>query len=771
MKHSDDVLEIYFQKISRINKSNLIKKASKISELFDLISSGAVTLNKALADNNIALKDYIFGLSEQGKSVDDIAKHMKDAKLSVDFISEVIDIRKITKEAAVLKEALTSSYKKYSSVINSFGKGNSGQLSDDLIVETYKSLSTENKAQTIPPILKRLEELKTDLISLQGNSLSSDVRSISETISTSSSIPRIYADYESRLLKEIQKRGITLNPDGSFVKSTPTSTPDVKPNPTPAAPAASKPATTPKAAPSPVQKTIEDDFDLSPQPDIVAPKTPGSKTRKKVPKPAPEQTVESPKPTPEPVKTEPPKVEPPKAEAPKAEIPKTAPPKAEAPKATTPEAEAPKAEVPKATTPEVEVSKTTPTPDISESKSPGEVLGKTVAKLDAIERETTEPALKESVSKAKKAVTAQADNLPSKDKSEYDTYLAREKAKIDAQKLYQGKNLKESFKETINEFVVSSFKTGLIFTAGAAISGIFVALGLGWNVIKLAAVATGCYYLYKYITAEDPQLIGSDISEEILKSQIELVYSMLSNYTVKDGSANVGIFNKTIESLQLAYHSKLYDTAESEAEFNRALEVLDQLSENLFGLLSIPEFANDLVDATGYEDTAEEGKKLYYIIKNIKSLFIKAREKYPDKVFPGKNDITEPIGKAAPQDTTNTPGQVVKVLNEDIDISKMSPQFRSAAPRLAEKVLNSREGKIFLDPDNIWGGWLQKQTTTNSEGVLVRDFKKEYLEALKFLYLNKIFSRHDLAKFFRNNLSRVSRKNHSGFKNALKHYS
>jgi len=148
--------------------------------------------------------------------------------------------------------------------------------------------------------------------------------------------------------------------------------------------------------------------------------------------------------------------------------------------------------------------------------------------------------------------------------------------------------------------------------------------------------------------------------------------------------------------------------------------------------------------------------------------------------------VDTPVGRPAPgqgrpdqSDQPNQseqrggPGHVphpVTIYGQEIDIGHLSRGLRSAAPRMIQKVMLSPEGLAFTDPDDVWGGWLPKTPVEGADGKIVQNKTADYLRALKYLYLNKIFSRGDLRRFVRQSLPKVGRRRASGWKDAVRHY-
>jgi hypothetical protein len=135
-----------------------------------------------------------------------------------------------------------------------------------------------------------------------------------------------------------------------------------------------------------------------------------------------------------------------------------------------------------------------------------------------------------------------------------------------------------------------------------------------------------------------------------------------------------------------------------------------------------------------------------------------AKPSDPTQPGQGGESVTGPVGR-----TENEPGGVpvpVTIYGQEIDIGHTSAGFRSAAPRLIEKVLNTPEGLAFIDPENKWGGFL-KRTGNKSN---------DYLRSLYYLYKNQVFNSRQLRRLMRRNLPSAGKKRMSGWKSAVKYY-
>lgn len=262
--------------------------------------------------------------------------------------------------------------------------------------------------------------------------------------------------------------------------------------------------------------------------------------------------------------------------------------------------------------------------------------------------------------------------------------------------------------------------------------------------------------------------------------------------------------NESLSSLKaLKFKSNSYGgnkTKELILSIERSLGGLERLRGNLtsetlldaaeklddLGLLLVEyvddqsEIYKDLDDVTGFEGAIANLRDLYGSISEFKELSYAAINSGENSTG-GDRGVESSTGFSSRKRDESMEGSaegdlpghvphIISILGEEIDIGHLSRGMRSAAPRIIKKVLSSPEGLAFVDPENIWGGWLPKTPVRDADGKIVQDKQADYLRALKYLYLQKIFSRRSLRRFIRQNLQSAGRKRMSGWKEALKAY-
>lgn len=307
-----------------------------------------------------------------------------------------------------------------------------------------------------------------------------------------------------------------------------------------------------------------------------------------------------------------------------------------------------------------------------------------------------------------------------------------------------------------------------------------------FSLLKFTAIAGalggGAYLAWKYFFQKDPQ--GAVKIKAVMQSQ-ETTVSKLRSLKFKPNSIGQQkttlLIQSIITSLRTISGLSNVDNL-TEGNYNQILNDLDSVDLSIDDYLNSKDLiANDLESPEGFEEAIEELHTLKNNFIELKKSVLEATQsseniKNETSLNPTQRGINQPIGKTVDV-SENTPPlsqhipQMVKVFGTDIDIGKdNSPGFRSSANRIIEKVINTPEGKAFLDPDNLWGGWLTKTTQQDENGKVVQDKATDYLRALKFLYLNKIFNLQDLRKFIKDNLPKDGRKRLSGWNTAIKHY-
>lgn len=306
-------------------------------------------------------------------------------------------------------------------------------------------------------------------------------------------------------------------------------------------------------------------------------------------------------------------------------------------------------------------------------------------------------------------------------------------------------------------------------SAGVVGTGAVKYVGKG---VLLGALALGVYKAYLYFFRNNKQYVIEQVSE-YKKAQYDIVRK-LRELDFKSDSQGQELTNRLIDTILESFKSIDFLLKEkediTEQEYNKVIIDLNSVIDEVSGYIENKKVIElDLVSKTGFDSVIDDLTKFL-------NQTIKIGELATPKEQPSSGRIVEPAAMRA--ETTEEPAesvgtglpQIISIYDEDIDISHLGREMRSAAPRMIEKVFNTPEGLVFVDPDNIWGGWLKQTTIADSDNNVSRNYSADYLKAFKYLFLNKIFNRVQLKQFMKQNLPKVSRKRLSGFHDALKHY-
>jgi hypothetical protein len=323
---------------------------------------------------------------------------------------------------------------------------------------------------------------------------------------------------------------------------------------------------------------------------------------------------------------------------------------------------------------------------------------------------------------------------------------------------------------------------GKMISGGATIAGTGIIYALKFLAIT-SLFGGGAYLAWSYFFKNNESLVNENIKEAI-QEQENLLLS-LKNLRFKPGaeSQNKVVELTTVLSKSLERISLLQNPSSlTERTYSEIMSDLDNLELSLDNVIgSKKNIILDLEDGSSFDNIVLNLTSLKNKILSLKKITLTAMQSGKAGESEMERGINKPISKDAPNDgdveqnveqSKQHIPQIIKVLDQDIDIGKdSSPGFRSVAPRINEKILSTPEGKAFLDPDNVWGGWLPKSTEKDANGNISQNKSVDYLRVLKFLYLNKIFNLHDLRKFIKDNLPKSGRKRLSGWNEAIKHYS
>ncbi len=327
--------------------------------------------------------------------------------------------------------------------------------------------------------------------------------------------------------------------------------------------------------------------------------------------------------------------------------------------------------------------------------------------------------------------------------------------------------------------------SGDLFEKGSGLFG--MAASGGVYLLKFAALATlitGAYLLWKSWYASEPT--AQKQVDDSVRAQYQAIGRLkaLTFQAGSDGEAKTqDLIVKLSDSAQKL--NSLKSQQFTNEEYMEAMQSLDATDEGIKDYLESEELIkNSLTNPEALPSAISSLKQVALSLNTIKQS-ITERAQNQENQQGNNRAVTSPEARIGipPGETENTPDlpqgsakseslpQIVQIYDQEVDLSKSSRGLRSAATRIIQKVMNTPEGKAFVDPDNIWGGWLPKTTMPNEAGEIVENKNNDFARALKYLYLNQIFDLHDLKKFIRKNLPKAGRKRLSGWKNAVKHYS
>lgn len=272
------------------------------------------------------------------------------------------------------------------------------------------------------------------------------------------------------------------------------------------------------------------------------------------------------------------------------------------------------------------------------------------------------------------------------------------------------------------------------------------------------------------------------ISTENIKSLKVAQYDSIRNLrtlSFKNGSKGDQLNRQLLEALEASFRTlgSLESEGLSKMQFDQAMMDLDRVALLANNFISSKDSIKDDLNEGSLDSAILSLSKMMDKSGEFKGIMIRAiqeRESLPQDAVEKEQDRV-PEGRlkedneTTKDDESHIP-QYLDILGEQIDIGHLGRGMRSAAPRMMKKVLLTPEGLAFVDPQNIWGGWLNKTTMKDGEGNVVQNKQADFLKALKYLYLNQIFNRNQLRTFVKQNLPRVGKRRLSGWKDAVSFY-
>ena len=298
---------------------------------------------------------------------------------------------------------------------------------------------------------------------------------------------------------------------------------------------------------------------------------------------------------------------------------------------------------------------------------------------------------------------------------------------------------------------------------GAALTGGVMLLGKALKyAIIFGAVGVAGYLLWRTFLKDSPGTARKEINilESRLKDSI-IKLEALRFKRLSDGDDETDTLIATLNGA-LAVLSDSVNSEADDAAYKNAFETLENTQAMVNSYLDKREFIRKDLDVdTGWLEAIASLESLNDQLGSVKVMVAQVMDRGSQT---SGGEITGPIGSPEAE-----PGRgrrrsavpvMVNILGEEVDIGHTSPGFRSAVPRMIEKLLGSPEGMAFIDPENKWGGYLKKSGNN----------KNDYLRSLYYLYKNQIFTRRQLRRFIRKNMHKAGKRRMSGWKNAVKYY-
>lgn len=202
-----------------------------------------------------------------------------------------------------------------------------------------------------------------------------------------------------------------------------------------------------------------------------------------------------------------------------------------------------------------------------------------------------------------------------------------------------------------------------------------------------------------------------------------------------------------------------------------ASEQLDELDAEVREFTATKDrIVGDLTDSNGWEAALAADQELIQAIGRVNSAMQRAIQEAERNGQGGSSSGQRDDGQGGSNGDPSASGPIgegdgegrviLDMYGEQIDITGKPAGFRSAAPRMARKLLNNPYGMAFVDPHDRWGGFIRK---TGRPQV-------DYLNALGYLYKEGVFTPGQLRRFIRHAIPKQGRRRHSGWKNAVKYY-
>ncbi len=286
-----------------------------------------------------------------------------------------------------------------------------------------------------------------------------------------------------------------------------------------------------------------------------------------------------------------------------------------------------------------------------------------------------------------------------------------------------------------------------------------------YSILSFGLLLGGGYLIYKYLTTNEPDKLEQNIQliETRLNDSLAKLRALNYNPGTTGEAANLDLISDIEKALKL---TPLLRNATKEQLYEISSALDEVYISSVDYLENSPAYSNDLATPEGFEPALESLRLLLGDVDSFKAVLHEVGKTLEERGDFEASPIEQPIGRPGgdvPGESTETEGApaLIDIYGQQIDISHTPPRFRSAAPALIKRVLNTPAGYAFVDPNNIWGGYITK----------TGDPKIDYLQSLKYIYSKGITNESQLKRYMREKLSRIGTKRNSGWREALSHYS
>jgi hypothetical protein len=175
----------------------------------------------------------------------------------------------------------------------------------------------------------------------------------------------------------------------------------------------------------------------------------------------------------------------------------------------------------------------------------------------------------------------------------------------------------------------------------------------------------------------------------------------------------------------------------------------------------------DLSSPAGFQEALDSLYHLQSLLGEFKKLLYKAAQEMEESQGGGVGEGPGPAGRVSPGERGHEGGhsRAPALLRDvydipDIDLSHLNKNNRSSILYLIEKKIDDPVYMAFIDPENVWGGAIQK----------TGDKKADYLQSLKALAQNNLTSSGKVRRWMKGQMRRMGEKRGAGWRSAIRHY-